>query len=1120
MKLVNIFESDFNKKPQRAVAEGGPYDLPGIDYDRPGDTPLKRRSAPSDYPYSKEQDDDHFREIFRKKREAAKKAEQDKKQDVQLKESVFLREDRQRIYEQWNRVGKRLVEYQLTPQQVQALFGQIEQAATSAGGNRTLAGRGVDKASELNAAWEGLKGKIQQSHPVKGFDDLYDQAAAKLKTATGGDQGVMQYVNKYRAFAKEHPYIQSAVYAALIAAAGLSGAGLGGAAVLGLLKMTDKLIQGEKFSSAAYAGAKTGALAYGAGQLAQYFKNPDAAIPPGTPAKLPDGTEYVVQKGDTLSQIAQRNGVSVKDLMAANSGQTVPTGDRITWNDPNAFTDINPMGDAVPAGTGAEQTYDVRTKLTNPDVLQPGQKLNVPGSLGPTQTYADGVGTAADTWNKVNTGEYTPSEISRNQAAKYNLPGAGDYRPTGGGAASNMAPPTTSATDIAAGAASSGKPALTPKGGETNYADSKTNPLDRANAKVDADVAKANAEVEKSNAAAQEKYNADMEKYNDEVAKVDAENAKNSADYSDKLAKNPGSPVAYDDNGDLMPGWVKDPAKPGFLKFNVPELKESRIYMMFDSIVAGQRRLDEGVWDTVKGAAAKAGDWAKTKGQNITTKVTLDKLLQAWNKAQKPTDSETIKNKVLIPAGVAPEIIDSVYASMKIPSAPAPTAAQQPDVYGRIEPTMTATPAAARPVATPAARPAASTTAPASVKGQLPANASAWNYSGAVKTPGVPQPTKQVVPGYTIPSLAATPSWADPNSGDYVGRREVARRQAAQQAQPAAKTVAEANKKKDDDLEPQIKDVSLQRAISRAKADFPTAGSGIEALSKDFMRSQEQDQKSLDQIRDIDRQQDLMLKQIDRIDQQQNDEIAGLEDQNSSLTKRLQQLQSVNSQLEKKLANMSGRREKASSEKEKVSSEPISTGVVFKSPSATTEPKAKSKPKAAKTTPKEPSAMKSTAAQLAAPKADPIAAMTQRITKGDSSITDKVSKQSALPFEPSDNILEPTIPQRQQNPRYAAAQRDASDVDPRYFKDIAAKAKKDMTDAGKAHASYPDAERLRTMVNKTLENEEQEDNYGKKYQDMVTRVGQTAREQEKSKPVDIKDLARRLAAIEASKKDK
>ena len=65
------------------LKEGGPYDLPGIDYPRPGDTPLKRPSGEQNpYPYSPEEDDDYFREIFRKKREAAKKAEQDKEQGI------------------------------------------------------------------------------------------------------------------------------------------------------------------------------------------------------------------------------------------------------------------------------------------------------------------------------------------------------------------------------------------------------------------------------------------------------------------------------------------------------------------------------------------------------------------------------------------------------------------------------------------------------------------------------------------------------------------------------------------------------------------------------------------------------------------------------------------------------------------------------------------------------------------------------------------------------------------------------------------------------------------------------------------------------------------------------
>jgi hypothetical protein len=55
------------------VAEGRPEDLPGIDYDRPGDVKRKQPSGEHNpYPFSPEEDDDYFREIFRKKREAAK----------------------------------------------------------------------------------------------------------------------------------------------------------------------------------------------------------------------------------------------------------------------------------------------------------------------------------------------------------------------------------------------------------------------------------------------------------------------------------------------------------------------------------------------------------------------------------------------------------------------------------------------------------------------------------------------------------------------------------------------------------------------------------------------------------------------------------------------------------------------------------------------------------------------------------------------------------------------------------------------------------------------------------------------------------------------------------------
>ena len=192
-----------------------------------------------------------------------------------IQKKGIIRESR--TYKLWESAGRKICEAQLTANQIQQLFQQVEQGATSAGGNRTIVGQGKDAAMAVNQAWEQLKTKVQNSGPIKNVDAAYDQAAAKLKQATGGDQGVMQYVEKYRAFAKAHPIAQSLIYSALIAAAGISGAGVGAAAALGLLKMTDKLLQGEKFSSSAYAGAKTGALAYGAGQVGKALQGGDQA---------------------------------------------------------------------------------------------------------------------------------------------------------------------------------------------------------------------------------------------------------------------------------------------------------------------------------------------------------------------------------------------------------------------------------------------------------------------------------------------------------------------------------------------------------------------------------------------------------------------------------------------------------------------------------------------------------------------------------------------------------------------------------------------------------------------------------------------------------------------------
>lgn len=240
----------------------------------------------------------------------------------------------------WESAGFKLKEAALTADQIQQIFQSVEQGATDAGGNRTLIGQGKDAAEAVNKAWEDLKTKIQNSEPIKNVDSAYDNAVAKIETGLGGpDNAVNQIIQKYRKFAKEHPVAQSFIYAALIAAAGISGAGLGGAAVLGLLKMADKLLQGEKFSSAAYSGAKTGAMAYGASKLADLFKSPnpapDAAVSgmakglspeqlahlknlgkAGAQAIVKDGSLWVQMSDGTMQMLRAPTGVSLNTMLS------------------------------------------------------------------------------------------------------------------------------------------------------------------------------------------------------------------------------------------------------------------------------------------------------------------------------------------------------------------------------------------------------------------------------------------------------------------------------------------------------------------------------------------------------------------------------------------------------------------------------------------------------------------------------------------------------------------------------------------------------------------------------------------------------------------------------------
>lgn len=294
----------------------------------------------------------------------------------------------------WESAGFKLKEAALTADQIQQIFADVEAGATAGGNNRTVLGKGKDAASAVNKAWEDLKTKVQDSAPIKNVDSMYDNAVAKIEAGLGGpDNAVNQVIQKYRKFAKEHPIAQGLIYSALIAAAGISGAGLGGAAVLGLLKMTDKLLQGEKFSSAAYSGAKTGAMAYGASKIGDLVKGqkPDAEVPTTGPApttgqvKLPDADSIenaratAAASGEvvkaTSGNLAQMDGLSP---IQAKVAAIIDSGKPLTQNQmdflykasANAAQKASMLGD-MPDGTanaGLKQFMALDVLLRNAKV--------------------------------------------------------------------------------------------------------------------------------------------------------------------------------------------------------------------------------------------------------------------------------------------------------------------------------------------------------------------------------------------------------------------------------------------------------------------------------------------------------------------------------------------------------------------------------------------------------------------------------------------------------------------------------------------------------------------------------------------------------------------------------
>jgi hypothetical protein len=192
-------------------------------------------------------------------------------------------QDRKLITEGWNdpawtlfeqkqihpwvaRIEQYVFEANLSQDQIKNLFTGIEQGATAAGGNRTIAGKAVDVAKLpveavkwIDTQINKLGGLVQKAGPVKNADAKFEELKQKIGSK---DSKVVNAVKAVSDWAKENPGKASIAVGILTAAAAVAGGPLGGAIAGFLARATKDLLQGQKLSTAVGKSIKT--AAYGA----------------------------------------------------------------------------------------------------------------------------------------------------------------------------------------------------------------------------------------------------------------------------------------------------------------------------------------------------------------------------------------------------------------------------------------------------------------------------------------------------------------------------------------------------------------------------------------------------------------------------------------------------------------------------------------------------------------------------------------------------------------------------------------------------------------------------------------------------------------------------------------
>jgi len=699
------------------------------------------------------------------------------------------------VYKEFYKLGILLKEYKMSQQDVQNLFRQVASGAAAGGNvaqagdapasNRTVIGKGADVAGEVKKAFDSVASYIGKTGVVKGADRTFDAAQQKIMGAVGNDSKIAQSLEWYRELSKV-PGMGLAAKTIIVGLAGLSGAGLGAVAIAAGITFVNQILQGNKFSSAVWESLKTAGLV-GAIQVAKDLLSTTHV-----------GADYGNADDQSFGPIDKSN----PDPLDSNGDNT--------WNNalPNADAASNSQADLQAAEDWLNADAAGRAEIEQVTGLSADKLERLANG-----EYSDAATTAYNQNPDPSTGlPLDPNSTRADYTAPDDIGSATEYKVTAadgklgvGGIAQKY--PGISAQDIIDynnlspdGLIKPGQVLQIP---EPNVVSpSSTNIWDRYEGPGPKDM---DAVSDRSNNLFKMQQDADTEFYKNKPDDFGVPPRSNDA-VGDGMPKTqpvtPGTPSdgSYRQSAPLGPDGK--PMKQMASKINTGNMireyididTTARMWMLRESIgkqrggvyltnegvravfkeVARRSAVNEGPWlDKLKGFNRKAsdvigkvtkplGDIARAGWDSASNKITYGDLDMNWRRSAKldqeeSVDSEQVK-QFLKAQGVKDPLIDASFKALGLDKGTPATP---------VEP-------AATPTEPTTAKTAEPTTAKTAAEPTANKNAGVgFNASNVMNLPGMEKYAKQ-------------PSWADPKSKDYVGRREVTRRQ---QAQTTAKPV-------------------------------------------------------------------------------------------------------------------------------------------------------------------------------------------------------------------------------------------------------------------------------------------------------------------------------------------